>query len=125
MVEKGQSPKWSRDTPWRQGHVLCAKACATLDLHHDEVTATCVVVISHDCDLANDNMDIEPHVETIIGRVVSKANGNYSWGKAPRTLHLQVQRNGHPITVELVSTRKHLVLKRDLANFVPDCTFYN
>lgn len=116
-------PQWSRETPWRQGHVLCAKARAALELHHIDADATCAVVISHDCDLANDDLEAEPHVEVIIGRVVSAANGNFSWGKAPRTLHLPVQRDGAMVTVELVTTSKRLVPKSALAGFEPDGTF--
>ena len=102
-MEEGQ-PQWSRETPWRQGHVLCAKARVALELRHADADATCVVVISHDCDLASDDLDAEPHVEVIIGRVVSAPNGNFSWGKAPRTLHLPMQRNGG---------LEHMTLKAD------------
>lgn len=115
-------PQWSRETPWRQGHVLCAKARAALELHHDEIHSTCAVVISHDCDLASD-LHSEPHVEVIIGRVVASTNGNFSWGKAPRTLHLPMQRDGAMVTVELVTTSKRLVPKSALANFKPDGAF--
>jgi hypothetical protein len=121
-VEEGQ-PQWSRETPWRQGHVLCAKARAALKLRHADADATCVVIISHDCDLANDDLNAEPEVEVIIGRVVSAANGNYSWGKAPRTLHLPMQRDGTTVTVELNATSKCLVPKITLAGFEPDSGF--
>jgi hypothetical protein len=121
-MEEGQ-PQWSRETPWRQGHVLCAKALAALGLSHADADATCVVVISHDCDLANDNLHAEPHVEVIVGRIVSAPNGNFSWGKAPRTLHLPMQRNGAMVTVELVTTCKRLVPKSTLAGFEPDRAF--
>ncbi|MCA6109475.1 hypothetical protein [Bradyrhizobium cenepequi] len=121
-MEQGQ-PQWSRETPWRQGHVLCAIARAVLELHHADTDATCVVVISHDCDLANDDLHAEPHVEVIVGRVVSAPNGNFSWGKAPRTLHLSMQRDGAPVIVELVTTSKRLVPKSALASFEPDGAF--
>jgi hypothetical protein len=121
-MEEAQ-PQWSRETSWRQGHVLCAKARAALELHSVDAEATCVVVISHDCDLANDDLHAEQHVEVIIGRVVSAADGNYSWGKAPRTLHLPMQRNGTTVTVELVTTCKRLVSKDALAGFEPDGAF--
>lgn len=116
-------PQWSRETPWRQGHVLCANAREAIDLQHPDKDATCVVVISHDCDLANDDLNTEPNVEVIIGRLVSAANGNYSWGKAPRTLHLPMQRDGAIVTIELDATRKCLVDKSALAAYVGDGTF--
>lgn len=117
-------PQWSRETPWRQGHVLCEKALAALGLSHAaDANATCAVVISHDCDLANHNLQLEPDVEVIVGRVVAAANGNFSWGKSPRTLHLPMQFNGAMVTVELVATDKRLMPKGELVGFKPDGAF--
>lgn len=115
---------WTRDTPWRQGHVLTATAVQTLGLVHPETPdSTCVVVISHDCDLANDALQIEPNVEIIIGRHLPKGDGNYFWAKAPRTLHVDVLRNDAATIVELVATAKSTIPKQALAAFAPDTTF--
>ena len=79
----GMATIWTRDTPWRQGHVLTAEATQALGLSHPETPdSTCVVVISHDCDLANHDLQVEPHVEIIIGRHLPEGNGNYFWAKA-------------------------------------------
>jgi hypothetical protein len=49
------------------------EAAHELGLMHSEAPDdTCVVVISHDCDLAND-IDIEPEVELIPGRILPEA----------------------------------------------------
>ena len=86
---------WTRDTPWRQGHLLTTEAALALGLSHPESPdSTCVVVISHDCDLANDALHIEPDVEVIVGRRLQKGDGNYFWSKAPRTLHIDTLHNG-------------------------------
>lgn len=115
---------WTRDTPWRQGHVLTAEAIQALGLSHPETPdSTCVVVISHDCDLANHDLQVEPHVEIIIGRHLPEGNGNYFWAKAPRTLHVDVLRDDAPAIVELVATAKGVVLKEALAAFAPDTAF--
>jgi hypothetical protein len=91
----GMAANWTRHTPWRQGSVLPADASQALGLAHPETPdATCVVVISHDCDLANDDLQIEPEVEVIIGCHPQKADGNYFWAKAPRTIHLDLLHNG-------------------------------
>ncbi len=120
----GMAATWTRDTPWRQGHVLSAEAIQALDLTHpDTPDATCVVVISHDCDLANDVLQIEPDVEVIIGRHLPKGDGNYFWAKAPRTLHLDVLCNDATAVVELIATAKRLVPKQALAAFAPDATY--
>ncbi len=114
---------WTRDTPWRQGHVLTADASQALGLIHPEASdSTCVVIISHDCDLANDALQIEPDVEVIVGRHVPKGDGNYYWAKAPRTLHVDVLQNGIAAVVELVATAKRLIPKQALAAFTPDTT---
>ena len=81
------------------------------------------MVIAHDCDLANDSLEAEPYVEVIVGRPVAAANGNFSWGKAPRTLHYPVQCEGAPATVELVATEKVTLRKTELASFEPDPRF--
>jgi len=115
---------WARDTPWRQGHVLTAEAIQALGLSHPETPdSTCVVVISHDCDLANDALQIEPDVEVIVGRHLPKGDGNYFWAKAPRRLHVDVLRNGTAAVVELVATAKHLIPKQALAAFSPDAAY--
>ena len=116
--------QWTGDTLWRQGHVLGADAAAALNLKNSiDEAATLVVVIGHDCDLANENLDVEPNVEVIVGRVVAAANGNFSWGKAPRTLHLSMMRGDVPVIAELVSTSKYLVSKSHLAQYDPEVAF--
>src|ERR1700733_4721960 len=98
--------RWTRETPWHQGHALSSATANALGLvHRKSPDSTCVVVISHDCDLANDDLSVEPEVEVIVGRTVT-ANGNFMWSKAPRTLHLPFQRDGQEVFVELVATDK-------------------
>ncbi len=120
----GMAANWTRDTPWRQGHVLTADAIQALGLSHPETPdSTCVVVISHDCDLANDALQIEPDVEIIVGRHLPKGDGNYFWAKAPRTLHIDVLQNDIAAVVELVATAKRFIPKQALAAFSPDAAY--
>lgn len=120
-MQEAATKQWTRETPWRQGHVLPSSAIEQLDLLNPlDQQNTCVVVISHDCDLANDNLSVEPNVEVIVGRRVANPNGNFTWGKAPRTLHLPFHWGKGEVVVELVSTDKTLVKKSDLAQFDPE-----
>lgn len=120
----GTAATWTRYTPWRQGHVLAVDAIQALGLVHPETPdSTCVVVIGHDCDLANDALQVEPEVEVIVGRILPKGNGNYFWAKAPRTLHVDVLQNGTATVVELTATAKRLIPKQALAAFLPDATY--
>lgn len=119
-----QTPQWTRDTPWRQGQVLGIEAVESLGLEHpDFPTDTTVVVISHDCDLANANLKAEPFVEVVIGRKVATAKGDFSWGKSPRTLHLEYNQKGAPVFLEVVATDKLCIEKNLLAPFVPDAAY--
>lgn len=120
----GMAAIWTRDTPWRQGNILTGEAAQALGLAHPETPdSTCVVVISHDCDLASDALQIEPDVEVIVGRHLQKGDGNYFWAKAPRTLHVDAMKNDAAAVVELVATAKRLIPKQALAAFAPDAAY--
>jgi hypothetical protein len=115
---------WSRETSWRQGCVLKESTATAFGLlHESDPACTCVMVVSHDCDLANENLVVEPDVEVIVGRKVDKEDGNYAWAKAPRTLHLRLQEDGADRVVELVTTRKRTIPKSALAVHEPDAAF--
>lgn len=115
---------WTRDTPWRQGHLLTPEAALALGLSHTESPdLTCVVVISHDCDLANEALQVEPDIEVIVGRRIQKGDGNYFWAKAPRTLHIDAQHRGSGAVIELVATSKQTIPKQVLAAFTPDTSY--
>jgi hypothetical protein len=116
----GGEMAWNRETPWRQGHFISRKAVKALKLLDSKITeSSCAVVISHDCDLVQD-IQVEPYVEVIAGRIVPKGDGNYYWAKSPRTLHIEMQKNGTPAVVELNATGKRIIAKEDLAPFLPE-----
>lgn len=119
MADEADQP-WTRLTPWRQGHVLPPDAMAQLGLvGADQAESACAVIISHDCDLANDNLNAEPDVEVLVGGVAAALNGNFAWGKSPRTLHLSVQKGAGTEVIELVQTSKIRVPKTALAKHQP------
>lgn len=115
---------WTHDTAWRQGQALDPAAIQALGLRHaTQPEGTCVVVVTHDCDLATDDLAVEPSAEVIIGRLVPSLDGNYAWGKSPRTLHLPAKWQESEVVVELVTTAKNLVPKESLGKFGPDISF--
>ena len=121
---EGVAATWTRDTPWRQGNLLTTEAALALGFSHQESPeSTCVVVISHDCDLANNALQIEPDVEVIVGRRVQKGDGNYFWAKAPRTLHIDILHSGTSAIIELVATAKRTISKQALSAFTPDAAY--
>ena len=121
MAEDVVPSTWSRTIGWHQGHVLPAVALAGLGFAHEADTA--VMVVSHDCDLANDNLEIEPSVEVIVGRWVPEADQSLTRTKSPRTLHLQMSCGGETACVELTATAKQLIQKSRLAAWRPDSRY--
>ena len=114
--------EWDRRTPWRQGHVLTADTVAALRLVPEaNPVSLVVVVVSHDCDLAQDPSS-EPMVEVIVGRRVATANGNFTHGKNPRRLHVPAVDADAAICIELMATARRSIPKQDLAGHLPSAT---
>lgn len=112
---------WTRKTPWRQGAVLPPEAAVSLGLVAPEQAGQAVVVvISHDCDLVIDNLEVEPYVEVIVGGRMDKLDGNFTAAKSTRKLHLEIGEAEPHVMVELVAIRKAVLPKEKLADFEPD-----
>lgn len=111
-------PRWARDIPWRQGHVLTRGAVQNMDLTHPESPSAIVVIVSHDCDILQ-SPDIEPNVEVLYGRPIEISDGNNTHAKNPRKLHLPFTTAGRELLVELLATEKFALPKEALVNFEP------
>lgn len=102
-----------RTSSWRQGSILGADSVSVISASLPVVDQeTVVVVISHDCDLAEQSLDREPYVELMVGKVVSKADGGKRFGKALRFLHVDYSKDGNDAVVELFAVQK-IVARRD------------
>jgi hypothetical protein len=114
---------WSRETPWRQGHLLTVEAAWALGLRHPSAPEqTLVIVATHDCDLAQ-LPDGEPSVEVLVGRIVDKADGNFTHAKVPRRLHLAFE-GGAPCLAEFEAISKVNIPKETLGGFAPRTETY-
>ena len=111
----------ARDTPWRQGALLPRDAAEALGLLPENPDPAVVIVVSHDCDLVQPP-DIEPMMEIIPGRCIPKPDGNYTYGKNPRRLHLPVKSDAASDWVELDVRQKRTVKKHDLSSYQPDAS---
>jgi hypothetical protein len=110
---------WSRNTSWRQGSILAPKDFQAAGL----TTApenTLAIAISHDCDIANDNLEAEPAVEFIFACRIEQQNGNYAHGKNPRILHLNYRQGEDTAFFELLASQKAIVSKSLLETIEPD-----
>ncbi|ERS87949.1 hypothetical protein [Halomonas sp. PBN3] len=103
--------------PWAQGSVIAAEDMQALGLV--EEGRWWGVVITHDCDLANDNLELEPAVEVIVAQTVSSPDGNHRYAKNARKLHLDWEGGVEPWCLELLATRRCHVDKATLAGFEP------
>lgn len=111
--------EWTRDTPWRQGHVLDKNATTALGLlHPDFPDDSFVMVATHDCDLAAPP-DKEPFVEVVVGRVIASL-GVSSHAKVARQLHIELDGSSGKIVAEFLATAKAQVKKADLAAHAPN-----
>lgn len=104
-------PEWNRNTLWRQGDCLGTASAQTLGLTNLEAPEeTAVIVVSHDCDIAQASV-VEPAVEVIVGRYVSELRGDFTSAKNLRKLHLPCTRGGVASVVELTANSKKSILK--------------
>lgn len=110
---------WTYDTPWRQGFILTAESAKALGIEHpDTPDKTVVLVVSHDCDLAQ-LQDKEPVCEAIVGRVIAEARGDFANGKNVRLLHLPLSAGETKIVAEFQMGSKFTIDKNKLADHLP------
>ncbi len=110
---------WDRNTPWRQGLLLCPQACALLPAEFSGPD-TIAAIATHDCDLAQDQ-DFEPNVEVMVGQRITQCNGNFTHAKNARRLQIEFSALGEEqsIFIEFLATHKITLKKADLAAFQP------
>jgi hypothetical protein len=107
---------WERDIPWRQGHVLPDEAVRSFlgDLPGIDV----VIVVSHDCDIAQPP-SLESVVEVIPGRFIGAVDGNFTYAKNARRLHLTLSGGTEQVNVDLEASRKLAITKEQLREYRP------
>jgi hypothetical protein len=110
--------EWGGQTPWRQGHILPDDAIDILFPKARRLGFDVALVISHDCDLAQ-LPGAEPRVEIILGKWIDKLDGNYSFAKNARRLHLSFTNGDAPLHVDILTIQKTAIEKKQLADFRP------
>ena len=102
---------------WRQGAILHAH-------DHDppaDGNETMAVVVSHSCDVTCDCLTTEPHVEAIPAKVIECEDGNCTYAKNPRCLHLRVHStDGSVSTIELQQRDRYTLPREHLLGCSPD-----
>ena len=103
---------------WRQGSLFsdadATNICADIGVTINEPFV--LIVASQSCDIANNNLELDPHVEVYAARLIAKPNGNYQHNKNARLLHTKfIQR----LPSTELSAEKHIEVKAFEKHFVP------
>lgn len=116
--------QWNRGTPWKQGRVIPAHMVVQLGLTKQEPEPSCLfMVISHDCDLAEDDLETEPLVELLRAQIIPTAAPDFTHAKSPNTLDLDVPFEDSTCAIRLKAFPKLTVQKATLCRAQPDPRF--
>jgi hypothetical protein len=112
--------EWQRDNPWRQGSILKSESVKSLGLVHPKSPDdTVVIIISHDCDLAQ-TIETEPFCEAIPGCPVDGVvSGDLTNAKNIRRLHLTFNGGTIKLAAEFIITDKQKIDKSALVDHQP------
>lgn len=106
---------------WRQGAV--APESATPQLLNvvgiGPEPGIILVVASQSCDIACNNLELDPHIEFLIARSIDSLNGNFTFNKNPRLLNLSLFARAND---ESISTEKYFEIKAFEKVFIPKQT---
>ena len=121
---------------WRQGRMVkpanIKELLTTTEIPFEPELV--LLVASQSCDIANNSIELDPCVEFSVGRRIHTTDGNFTYNKNPRVLHLVVVRRlgdgsepsaGYAelyveLHVELKAHEKISVTKERLARLEPD-----
>jgi hypothetical protein len=92
----------------------------SLGLIGEDPASQVAIVVSHDCDIAEDDLANEPSLEVIAGRFIDEADPNHTYAKSPSKLHIPITVDGRLAILELRSSKKRVVEKTALAADKPD-----
>lgn len=112
-----------RELGWRQGAALPPSLFAAVQ----EATGLTFkegesfpIVVSQDCDVANDRYTQEPDVEIVRATIIPYPNGNFRYAKSARILHTDCTLNGVQKNLELRAQDRRRLDRRLLEQSGPD-----
>lgn len=101
--------------------MLSAQSAVALGLlNENDAKSLVLMAISHDCDIANENLRAEPTVEFLTGELIDRVDGSFTRAKNARTLHLEFETPEGKKAVAFAIRNRTEVKKADLADHAPD-----
>lgn len=107
---------------WRQGSCFTESSCPALirampDKHKDK--GAVYVCVTHDCSVLNASLSAEPHIEYLVALPAEKLDGNCTYGKNIRKLHLYIGIEGNQKPYELLANRRGLIPRECIVGIKP------
>ncbi len=110
---------------WRQGRVIPATAHELLRDHAKLALSEtdCCIVVSQSCDLLFPDLDAEPLAEIVVAKPLAEGvelDGNFTFAKNARRLHLEIDIDGQDVAHELLIRNRFSIPRALLKEFPPD-----
>lgn len=115
---------------WRQGSIIKGEDAANFLSEEDfeGIDNVILVIASQSCDIANNNISADPYVEVSVARKIEKIDGNLSFNKNPRQLHMNllIETGDTEVykeqAIEFKAYEKIRIPKEQLVGLQPDTT---
>lgn len=89
-------------------------------LSEDDAQSKILIAISHDCDIATDNLRVEPTVEFVVGNLIDRVDGAYTRARNARILHLEFETPDGKRAVAFAIRDRREVDKEALSDHPPE-----
>lgn len=112
-----------KNNGWRFGVCFSAESAPDLFVcltpaHKDD--AATYIVATHDCSLVDPRLYEEPYLEYFVARPVSEKNGNFTFAKNIRCLHLDLLKDGALRSYELKMAERGFIDRAPMDQSMPD-----
>ena len=111
-----------KEQGWRQGSVLPPSLFDTLRQLGSLGSASgdeCAVIVSQDCDVVHPQYSVEPTVEVMVAVRRQSLDGNLTYTKSPRRLHMEISTDQGIFVYELSMRERFFIDRRLLSGVQP------
>lgn len=107
---------------WRQGSCFTESTCPALvqampDEH--KIHGAIYICVTHDCSVLNPSLAAEPNIEYLIALPVERLDGNFTYGKNIRKLHLNIVIDGNQKSHALLANRRGFISRQLIVDVKP------